>query len=56
MGRRQEGNVPTGDSTTKLPWEAPATTALTDAESRADKSDIWTQNGNGPAPVVSPAS
>jgi hypothetical protein len=29
----------------KVPWEAPAATALTDTESRADRSDIWMQNG-----------
>jgi hypothetical protein len=33
----------------RVPWEAPAATALTDAESRADQSDIWMQNLNGPA-------
>jgi hypothetical protein len=40
--------VRTDDRTSKLPWEAPAATALTDTESRADRSDIWMENG---APV-----
>ena len=33
------------EDTTKDPWEAPAATALTDTESRADQSDVWMQNG-----------
>lgn len=35
----------TDEHTSKLPWETPATTALTNTESRADKSDMWIQNG-----------
>ena len=29
----------------KLEWEAPAATALTDVESRADVADVWLDNG-----------
>jgi hypothetical protein len=28
----------------KLPWEAPATVALTDTDSRADQSDVTLRN------------
>ena len=31
--------------TSKLPWEAPATVALTDADSRADQRDVALRNG-----------
>ena len=34
----------TDDRPSKLPWDAPAATALTETESRADQADIWTQN------------
>jgi hypothetical protein len=37
-------NVVTNEHTTKVPWEAPAATALTETESRADATDIWMQN------------
>ena len=39
----------TEDRARKSPWDAPAATALTDSESRADQADIWMQNLNGPA-------
>ena len=29
----------------RLPWETPATIAITDTESRADQSDVRLQNG-----------
>ena len=35
---------------TKLPWLAPATTALTDVDSRADQPDVALRNGG----VISP--
>ncbi len=35
----------THDTTAKLTWEAPATVALTDTESRADQADIAMRNG-----------
>ena len=35
----------THDTTVKLPWEAPATIALTDTDGRADQSDIALRNG-----------
>ena len=38
----------TDECASKLPWEAPAATALTETESRADRSDIWMQNATGP--------
>ena len=38
-------HVATDEQPGKLSWEAPAATALTDAESRADRSDVWMQNG-----------
>ena len=34
------------DSISKLPWEAPATVALTDTESRADQRDVALRNGD----------
>jgi len=40
------------DDTTKLPWEAPATIAVTDTDSRADQADVTMRNGtdfSGPA-------
>ena len=37
----------THDTTAKLPWETPATVALTDTESRADQADIALRNGAG---------
>lgn len=37
------------DTAPDLPWEAPSTTPLTDTDSRADQSDITTDNGP-PAP------
>ena len=36
---------------TKIPWNAPATTSLTDADSRADQPDVAIQNG----PPLSPS-
>ena len=36
----------TDEHTKKLSWEAPAATALTDAESRADVADVWLDNGS----------
>ena len=33
------------ETTSKLPWEAPATVALTDADSRADQPDVALRNG-----------
>ena len=33
----------------KASWETPATVALTDADSRADQSDVTL--GNGPTPI-----
>jgi hypothetical protein len=38
-------HVATEDRSSKAPWDAPCATALTDAESRAEDSDIWMQNG-----------
>ena len=35
----------THDTVSKLPWEAPATVALTDTDSRADLSDVGLRNG-----------
>jgi hypothetical protein len=32
-------------TTPKLPWEAPATVALTDTDSRADQPDVALRNG-----------
>jgi hypothetical protein len=37
--------VTTDDHPGKSQWEAPGATALTDSESRADRSDVWMQNG-----------
>jgi hypothetical protein len=37
--------VTTDEPANRMPWEAPTATALTDSESRADRSDIWMQNG-----------
>jgi hypothetical protein len=37
--------VATDDRPSKAPWEAPRAAALTDAESRAEDSDVWMQNG-----------
>jgi hypothetical protein len=33
------------DTTSKLQWEAPATVALTDTDSRADQTDVALRNG-----------
>ena len=33
------------DTDAKFEWEAPAATALTDSESRADQADVWIDNG-----------
>ena len=33
------------DSTSRLAWEAPATVALTDTDSRADQTDVALRNG-----------
>ena len=33
------------DTTVKQPWEAPATVALTDTDSRADQADVAFRNG-----------
>ena len=41
------------DITSKLPWEAPATVALTDTDSRADQHDVALRNGD-PGPVSAP--
>jgi hypothetical protein len=38
-------DVTVDDHPSKAPWDAPCATALTDAESRADRSDVWMQNG-----------
>ncbi len=35
----------THDTTAKLPWDAPATIALTDVDSRADQNDVALRNG-----------
>ncbi len=32
------------DATSNLPWEPPATVALTDTESRADQTDVALRN------------
>ena len=32
------------DTPTKLPWETPATIALTDTDSRADQTDVTLRN------------
>ena len=42
-----------GDTTSKNPWEAPATVTLTDTESRADQRDVGLRNGadGDPTPV-----
>jgi hypothetical protein len=32
------------DTTERLPWETPAAIAITDADSRADQSDVWLPN------------
>ncbi len=32
------------DTTSKLPWDAPTTVALTDTESRADQADVTLRN------------
>jgi hypothetical protein len=34
-----------GEMTSKLPWETPATIALTDTDSRADRRDVALRNG-----------
>ena len=36
------------NAATRLPWETPAATPLTETESRADRSDIWIQNDIAP--------
>ena len=36
----------THDTTAKVPWDAPATTALTDTDSRADQTDVAMRNGS----------
>ena len=42
----------THKTTSRLPWEAPATVALTDSDSRSDERDVTLRNGDpGPAPV-----
>jgi hypothetical protein len=33
------------DTTDRLPWETPATTAITDTESRPDQPDVTMRNG-----------
>jgi hypothetical protein len=33
------------ETTSKLPWEAPATVALTGTDSRADQPDVALRNG-----------
>ena len=33
------------DDTTKLPWETPATVAITATDSRADQADVGMRNG-----------
>jgi hypothetical protein len=33
------------DTTAKLPWETPATVALTNTDSRADQPDVALRNG-----------
>ena len=33
------------DTSPKLPWEAPATVALTDTDSRGDQADVALRNG-----------
>jgi hypothetical protein len=38
-------DMSTDDTSPKLAWEEPATTPLTDTESRADVSDITLDNG-----------
>jgi hypothetical protein len=43
----REAGMATDEHASKLPWEAPCATALTDTESRADRSDVWMQNGVG---------
>ena len=35
----------TAETLAKLPWEAPATVALTDTDSRADQPDVALRNG-----------
>jgi len=35
----------THDTTAKLPWETPASIALTDTDSRADQADVAVGNG-----------
>ena len=39
------GNMAHEDQAIRSPWEAPVATALTDTDSRADKSDVWMANG-----------
>ena len=34
------------DTDAKREWEAPSAMALTDSESRADRTDIWMANGD----------
>jgi hypothetical protein len=41
------------DTAAKLPWEAPATVALTDTDGRADERDVALRNGE-PGPAISP--
>jgi hypothetical protein len=43
----------TRGSTAKLPWDAPATIALTDTDSRADRPDVALRNDVGPPPPSS---
>ena len=38
-------HMDTHDTTSKLTWEAPATVALTDTDSRADQADVALRNG-----------
>jgi hypothetical protein len=35
----------TNATSRRLPWEPPATIAITDTESRADQADVTLQNG-----------
>jgi hypothetical protein len=39
------------DTTERLPWETPITTAITDTESRADQPDVAMRNGGQVSPA-----
>jgi hypothetical protein len=39
-------------TTSRLPWETPATVSLTDTESRADQRDVALRNGDEGPPAV----